>query len=50
MSNKTEKQMRKDIPGYKGPILIEEVYPKMEQFRDELETAITILKLQINAQ
>jgi len=45
MSNKLDKQNRLDFPNIKtdGP-LIEEVYPKMEQFREELEDAITLLK------
>ena len=44
MANKMEKQKRNDLPGYKGPELIENIYPEMEQFRDELEAAIAILK------
>lgn len=46
MANKMEKQKQQDLPGYKGPaVLPEQVYPKMEQFRDELEAAIAFLKL-----
>lgn len=44
MSNKMEKQKRKDLPGYKGPVLLEAVYPNMLQFRDELESAIILLE------
>jgi len=44
MSNKTEKAKRKDIPGYKGPPL----YPESHLFREELEDAITFLKIKTN--
>ena len=44
-SNKMEKQKHKDMPGYKGPALLEKVYPNMVQLRDEIEKAIKILSL-----
>jgi hypothetical protein len=44
MSSKMEEQKYKHLPGYKGPPPIKSVYPNMEQFRDELEQAIAILK------
>lgn len=50
MSNKMEKQKQKDLPGYKGPpVLPEQVYPKMVQFRDELESAIVLLETYLMA-
>ena len=41
MSNKTEKAKKKDIPGYKGP----PTFPESHLFREELEDAITFLKI-----
>ncbi len=50
MSNKWDKQNRLDFPGIKAEApLIEEVYPKMEQFRDELENAIILLETYLMA-
>lgn len=41
MSNKTEKKKKQEWPQYKGPPL----YPESHFFRDELEDAITLLKI-----
>jgi hypothetical protein len=44
MANKIEKQKYKDLPGYKGPPLIENSFPNMVQLRDQIEDAIALLK------
>lgn len=41
MSNKMEKNKRLELPGYKGPPL----YTESHLFREELEDAITFLKI-----
>lgn len=48
MSNKMEKQKHKDMPGYKGPALPEEIYPNLLQLRDQIEDAIAYLKTKNN--
>ena len=49
MSNKVDKQYRKDFPEIRvhGP-LIEEIYPNMVQLRDQIEDAIAYLKTKNN--
>jgi hypothetical protein len=47
-SNERVKQHMIDFPATYEKPLLEEIYPNMVQFRDELETAIAHLKLQIN--
>lgn len=43
-ANKIDKQIYVDNPIYQAVAPIDYIYPNMEQFRDELEHAIAILK------